>query len=604
MGKGTRNRVVRAEDKVVAPSKQVQKQNKSVFYGTIGMAVFALLLVGFLVFNALAGTGMFMRARTAVHSSDFEVDGAMMSYFVRNEYDEYVQYIQEYYGQFGLSYTWDQASAAAGIDPNVGLHKQIQDKTTGKTWLEYFADTAATRVENLLVYCQAAKAANVTLTDEDYLTIDSQISYMELMAVYYYGYTSVDTYLGATYGEGVKAKDIRKAMELQTLASKYATQVQEAFLDAANKDKDSVEKFFGENKNDYISADYLSYTFQVKLSSIRTDSENKDKTEDELKAIYAEKKAEALTKAEEMVALTTLEEFRAYVKELWLAENKETKHKTYYDAELKDITEPTDEQKETATKTADEKVDKDAEAYVDSLLKEKYSHPGEDNIKSNELAKWIFGYETTNAATVNSAYKIESDSDKDVTDETKKTYTYSVTVYFLTRAASRVEDTTRDFHYLLLQPSAKADDKLFTELQIEEIFKQFKEGEKHDVETLENIAKEWTEKLKDKGVSANVNEMTEVREGSTGVDEVDEWLYTAERKGGDFEMIKYTQYDSTNKKDVTYYIIILVDDIGPAEWFIDARTGLVEKQMEDWFDDQAKIYPVTVNQKALDKVRV
>ena len=52
MGKGTRNRNVRAEDKVAAPSKQVQKQNKSVFYGTIGMAAFALVLVVFLVFNA------------------------------------------------------------------------------------------------------------------------------------------------------------------------------------------------------------------------------------------------------------------------------------------------------------------------------------------------------------------------------------------------------------------------------------------------------------------------------------------------------------------------------------------------------------------------
>ncbi len=602
MGKGTRNRNVRAEDKVVAPSKQVQKQNKSVFYGTIGMAAFAVVLVVFLVFNALAGTGMFMRARTAVESNDFEVDGAMMSYFVRNEYDEYVQYIQEYYGNFGLNYTWDQACAAAGIDPNVSLKKQVQDKTTGKTWLEYFADTAATRVENLLVYCQAAKAAGVSLDEEDLKSIDSQLIYMEFMASYS-GYSGIDHYLSSLYGEGVKEKDVRKAMELQTLASKMATKMQDSFLDAANKDEASVEKFFGENKNDYISADYLSYTFKVTLKDLKALTENKDKTDAEMKEIYAEKKAELAAKAEELKALTTIDEFKAYVKQLWLVENKETLHKKYYDAELKDIKEPTEEQKTAATQKADEKVEADAKDYLDTLLREKYAHPGADNIKNNELAKWIFGYETTNAATVNSTYKSEADADKDVTDETKKTYTYSVTVYFLTRAASRVEDTTRDFHYILLQPSEKTDDKLFSELQIQEIFKQFKEGEKHDVETLEAVAKEWTDKFTKEGKSANVNEMTEFRRGSVA-DEVDEWLFNDERKAGDFEMIKYTEYSSSAKKDVTYYIIIFVDDIAPAEWFIDARDGLVQKNMEDWFDGQAKIHPVTVNPKALSKVRI
>lgn len=602
MGKGTRNRNVRAEDKVAAPSKQVQKQNKSVFYGTIGMAAFALVLVVFLVFNALAGTGMFMRARTAVESNDFEVDGAMMSYFVRNEYDEYVQYIQQYYTNFGLNYTWEQACAASGIDPDVSLKKQVQDKTTGKTWLEYFAETAATRVENLLIYCQAAKTAGVVLEKEDYDSIDGQLEYMEFVATYS-GYNGVDHYLSSIYGEGVKEKDVRKAMEIQALASKMATKMQESFHDAAMEDKASVETFFNENKNDYISADYLSYTFSVTLKELKALEENKDKTEDELKELYDEKKAELALKADELKALTTIDEFKAYVKEQWLAEEKEDLYKKYYDAELKDVKEEdlTDEKKAAAEKTANEKVEEDAQEYLDNLLREKYAHPGEDNLKDNELAKWIFGYENTNAATVNSTTKIENDADKDVTDETKKTYSYSVTVYFLTRAASRVEDTTRDFHYILLQPSEKDGDKLFTDAQIQEMFKEFKDGEKHDVEALEALAEKWTDT--EKGLSANVNELTEFRRGSAA-DEIDEWLFSDERKAGDFEMIKYTEYSSSANEDVTYYFIVFVDEIGPAEWFIDARDGKVSKDLNDWFDAQAKIYPVTVNQKAINKVRI
>ena len=66
----------------------------------------------------------------------------------------------------------------------------------------------------------------------------------------------------------------------------------------------------------------------------------------------------------------------------------------------------------------------------------------------------------------------------------------------------------------------------------------------------------------------------------------------------------YNIMTSSAKKDVTYYFIVFVDEIGPAEWFIDARDGKVSKDLNDWFDEQAKIYPVTVNQKAINKVRI
>jgi hypothetical protein len=166
MGKGTRNRNVRAEDKVAAPSKQVQKKNKSVFYGTIGMAVFAVVLVVFLVFNALTGAGVFLRGSTAAESDDFEVDGAMMSYFIYTTYNDYVQYYQEYYETYFGSYMQSNGLSVyslIGIDPNTSLKKQVMDTKTGQTWFQYFADQATTEVKRLLVICQAAKAAGVAV---------------------------------------------------------------------------------------------------------------------------------------------------------------------------------------------------------------------------------------------------------------------------------------------------------------------------------------------------------------------------------------------------------------------------------------------------------
>lgn len=590
MGKGTRNRQDRAQVQVKAPAKTVKNQNKSVFYGTLAMGIFAIVLVVSLLFNALIGAGVFMRARTAAETDDFKVNGAVMSYYIHSSYSSYVDYYQQMYSSFLSGSSSMSVYTLIGIDPNVSLKKQVKDSKTGETWFQYFAQEATTQVEEILVYCQAAKAAGVELDEEDQASIDMQIQYLELYAQLY-GY-SFNSYLNNLYGQGVKERDVRKALELSTLASKFAQQIQDGYHDAATLE--TVEKFFNENKNDYINADYLSYTFKVTLKELKALTENKDKTDAELKEIYAEKKNELVAKAEALAALKTADEFKAHVKELWLTENKENLHKKYYDEALKTAKgETEDEKKADATKTADEKVEKDAQDYLETLLKEEYAHPGEDNLDKNELAKWIFGKGDVAAATVNSTKQITTDADKDVTDESKKTYSYSITVYFLTRAASRVEDTTRTFSYMLMTGGKDG----FTEEQAKAALNLFKKGETTK-EKLEELAK--TEPYK----KSTFNTLEEVKEGSTGTDEVDEWLYTADRAVGDFELITYKMTDSSTKTETTYYIIVFVDEIGPEEWYIDARDGMVADQMESYYEDLSKTHAVTINQKAIDKTRV
>ncbi|MBE6660383.1 MAG: hypothetical protein E7605_03160 [Ruminococcaceae bacterium] len=590
MGKGTRNRQGRAQEQVTAPAKTVKNQNKSVFYGTIAMGVFAVILVVALLFNALVGTGIFMRSRTAAETDDFKVNGAVMSYFIYTQYTDYVNYWTNYYQQyFGTSIS---ASALIGIDGNVSLKKQIYDEKTGQTWFEYFKDLAVKQVEEILVYCQAAKAAGVELEDEDIESVKSQIQYLDMYASLY-GY-SLNSYLNTLYGKGVKEKDVRKALELSALASKFAQQIQDGYHDAATLE--TVEKFFNENKNDYISADYLSYTFKVSLKDLKALEENKDKTEDQVKEIYAEKKTELIAKAEALAALKTKDEFEAHVKELWLAENKDDLHKKYYEEALKTAKGETEEEKKAAaTKTADEKVEEDAKDYLETLLREEYAHPGEDNMDKNELAQWIFGKGDVAAATVNSTKQITTDADKDVTDETKKTYSYSITVYFLTRAASRIEDTTRTFSYMLMTGGKEG----FTEDQAKAALSLFKQGE---------ITKEKLEELatSEPYKKSSFSTLEEVKEGQTGIDELDEWLYTADRAKGDCELITYTRSSGsgTNVTVTTYYLVVLVDEIGPEEWYIDARQGLVTDQMEKNYEELAKVHAVTINQKAIDKTRI
>ncbi len=112
MGKGTRNRQVRAEDKVVSPSKHVQKQNKSVVYGTWALGIFAIILVVSLLFTGLATTGVFLRSRTAAETEDFEMDGAMVSYAYEATSDTWVRTTQENYGDMMNQFAGMQQSLA------------------------------------------------------------------------------------------------------------------------------------------------------------------------------------------------------------------------------------------------------------------------------------------------------------------------------------------------------------------------------------------------------------------------------------------------------------------------------------------------------------
>ena len=565
MGKGTRNRQVRAEDKVTSPSKYVQKQNKSVVYGTWALGIFAIVLVVSLLFTGLVGAGVFMRTRTAAETEDFEVDGAMMSYFVHSYYSSYVQRYEEMYSSL-ISSSNLSIYTLIGIDPNVSLKKQVMDKTTGETWFQYFAAQAKTQVEEILVYSQAAKIAGVELGEEELSSIDSEIMMLDLYAQIY-GY-SLNSYIGSMYGKGVREKDIRRAMEMSALASKFAQQIEDGFYDASTDEK--VQKFFEENKNDYISADYLTYTFTAKKDSKETDA---DKAKNDYEAL----KAEIGELATELEGKETAEDFKAYVKAKWLKDNEETYRDKYYENYLKDVKKENpddseDDQKAKAEEKLAKKLDEDAEEMLKGLLTEDSKYT-----VSTDLGKWIFGDGDKAAAAVNTTKKIE-DSSKD------KDGTYTITVYFLVRAASKNEDTTRTFSYMMMTSDN------FDETKAKAAFEQFKKGE-ITKEKLEELSKEDAYKSK-----VGFNTLEDFKEGAFGADEVDEWLYTDTRAKGDCELITY-KIDKT-----TYYLIIVVDDIGAEEWYVDARDGMVADEVEEWFKAESKKHAVSFNQNAIDKI--
>lgn len=562
MGKGTRNRQVRAEDKLTSPSTNAQKQSKGVVYGTWALAIFTIVLVLSLLFSALVSSGLFLRAGNAMKTDDYEVDGAMMSYYMHSIYSSEVSSYQKMLENMGITSASSLVYTYMGLDPNVDLKKQTH-KSSGKTWFAYFADQAKEQVEEILIYCQAAKAAGIVLDDEDKASIDYEIQMLDIYSQLYG--TSLNVYIKNLYGEGVKEKDVRRVLELNALASKFAQKVQDDFYDASTDEK--VNAFFDKNKNDYISADFLVYEYTASFDTSITDAEEK-------KSDYLIKKADASVKADQLKAATTREEFETIVKNNWMEEKKQSYTDKYYADYLKTAEGETDEEKKAAAeKKVQEKLEEDAKAVVDGMLTEKYAYS-----VSDDLGKWIFGEKDVAAATVNSTKKIENSGNND------EKGTYKVKVYFLVRAASPVEDTTRNFSYMIMS------EKDFKEAEAKAALELFKLEAKQDKESLEKIATGESYK------KSTFNSLEDLKKGLSGSDEIDEWLYNVDRKAGDYELITYTY------EKVKYYAIVYVEAISYEEWYVDARDGMVAEEVETWYEEQQKKYSVTVNDKVINRV--
>lgn len=572
MGKGSRNRQERIDDKAVNPQKYVQKKKTASKNYTSLITVIVTLVVAFaLIFSMVSSSGILLRTRNTISSDNFKVTGTMMSYYAHTVYSGYVNQYQEMYGSLLSQNSGYSVYTLMGIDPDKSLKDQMFNETTGETWFDYFMTQAREQTEQLLLYCEGAKAAGIELDEEDMAEIDSSIS---LLAAYasYYGY-STKAYIRSLYGKGVNERDVRNAMKLSTLATKFTTKLAEDFESAATAE--DVEKFYNENVNDYLSADYLSYTFSAELAATAESA-----TEDDIKtarADYEAAKKAADEAAAKLVAAKTEEEFRetleAYLSETMAADYSYEKYLTSAEGE-------TDEEKEAnAKKTAEEKLHEAVHSKLDTIATEDYAYT-----TSTDLGKWVFGEEAGKAATVNTTTKIVTDSeDKEDVDEKAK-QTYTVAVYFLTRAASRNEDATYKFAYLALPGTS------YKEEDAQAAFDEFvKAGATKDALLAMNT--KYTS-------HAGCTEVENVVDGYFGMEDVDAWAFDSARKAGDYELLTGKSGDST------YYFIVLAQGEGNKVWYVDALADLIVSENDKWLEEAAKTYPVKVNEKALNGVNM
>ena len=536
-----------------------KKTDKTTLWVTI---VIAVLVIGAIALSFFASSGVVARNTVLISSDNYDVDANMITYYenqvLSNVFNQYFSYYYQYF------YSGDYQRA----------YNAAQQAIAGQTLKSYYS-SAIENLKEILVLCEAAKAEGMTLETEDIETVDATMEQ----------YKDVVT---QTFGAGVKAGDIRKAIELQVLASKYYNAYTEKESDAVTAE--DISAFIEENKANFYVVDYLSAELSVLSDDYKDDKDG-----------FAAAKALVDEYVAKFEAATTVDEFKTALIEYTVKTEFDKLAATEIDSDdMPDqATLNTYEQEitdgivallvngvsldlkggeegsieaalNTITTTLVTKCQSAVEsAAAEQAYTEEHDHEGEeaDHEEPTAEALWF----SASDRKVGDTYKASS------SDDTEYTYT----VYMVTEELHVIDDMTKNVGHILVKAAkdtATEDEIAAAKAKAEKILADYLAGEKTE-ESFEAIGLEKTE-------DSNVF-YDNVLEGQM-VEEFEDWLFDDARVVGDTGVVQ-TKFG--------FHVMLyrgeeLLSDVN-------AKTGIVNEKYSAFFE--ANRSKVTVNEKAAEK---
>lgn len=254
---------------------------------TIGGAVVVVIIAGLLLWNSTFLYSNFAAAKIG----DQSYTAAEFSFFYNTTYNNFVQQYGDYISYIGLDTTKDPAD---------------QEYEDGKTWADYFKESALETMKEITALYAEAQKAGFVLSEEDQASLDSSL---ESVKTSYdgSGYDSADAYLSAAYGKGCTVEVISGLIEKYYISQAYATQMNDSFTYTSA----DLKTYYSENKDNLDEYTYISYLVDGSVPEDTTDtaeasadpSASPDTAADD--AAAAEAMASAKTIADAIVADST-----------------------------------------------------------------------------------------------------------------------------------------------------------------------------------------------------------------------------------------------------------------------------------------------------------
>ena len=565
MGKANRIRNDRYSASYAAVKTPKKKQGMPTWaLNLITILVTAVILFS-VVFMMMVNNGVFGRMSTAMKSENFRISRNMMNYYFQTQYQSLMS--NESYGISSM------------INQNVSLKEQYIDTTEGAevSWFDYIMAQTEMQVEELLVFCEEAKARGIELDDADLDAIDEQLHEFEHMQATY-------DYVGDVYGKGMKVKDLRAAMKIQALAQKCTNVIGEE-LEATITDEDILARY-EEDPSKYQSVDYYNYEITVDIedaiiAALGKDYEEEDLETDENKAKIVEeyKKliADAKAKAAELSKIEDADKFKSEIITLKVTELWDDKYEVPEDMEDADVPAEADVAtiRDLAIKYIVGCVIDEATAADEFVVEGKIEGAAEITEKYADLITSAVSSVFTSAKTAAKSMTAEkiaySDTDDIITwafdADAKDTKTFeegdgadeaeisenfdelkdfSVTVVYLTKAAYPDETVTKNVALMVFSDITKATaalDKLANGMSVDE-FKA--------------IAEEY---------EGSFTDYVNYSEGSLGNTDFDAWLFAEDTERGSI-------LDTVISLDTSTYLLALYYEDGLLQWEVSVKSAI------------------------------
>ena len=264
MGKGRRNRERHLQQTLsghTVKAKKAQKSPVPTWLPSVIALVVVIAIMIPLIASAISGSGVIARNRILIESQSGKYDvNQQVATFVAWE-AMYESGLQQYqYMQYGI------------VDDDYGITKYytmedyalLMAQSGLQSALRDCIDSVVDTLKRYVAVCDLAYKEGVKLDDADEASVEEVIDWLRSMQEEL-GYSTFSSFLKTMMGEGMKEKDVRRAVEMVVLYNKYVKQKQLA-LDSVITMGD-LTKYRDENPDSFYKIDYLKFSTTDKAAS-------------------------------------------------------------------------------------------------------------------------------------------------------------------------------------------------------------------------------------------------------------------------------------------------------------------------------------------------
>lgn len=227
-------------------TKSFQKGNQpdkplSKLYVALGVVV-AVLVAALILWN----NGLFQKSETVTAATIGEqaFDNTEVSYY----------YYQVYNSTYNMAKMYEQYGMSYGYDTSLKPEEQFYDEEAGKTWADYFRETALNQLQQVVILTDQAGKDQYSLSEEGAASVDAQMKSIDAQLTQYsvtYGGRE-SYYFGQMYGENMTKGLLKDLITQATLANEYAQWRADQFT----YDEAALTAYYKAHTEDLDSFDY------------------------------------------------------------------------------------------------------------------------------------------------------------------------------------------------------------------------------------------------------------------------------------------------------------------------------------------------------------